>query len=99
MKVFLLGLTISLGVCGSRAISLPIFRRDAPHSTFVNMSVVSSGSEEDFNFTNKVFFYSATVFVEGEPYTVSSGIFPLDSISHLTRLLGSTGHWFIRPVG
>lgn len=74
MKGFLLGFTISLGVCGSRAISLPISRRDAPHSTFVNMTAVSVESDENFNFTNKVFFYSATVIVEGVPYTVSSGI-------------------------
>lgn len=68
----LLGLTISLGVCSSHAITLPFSRRDAAHhSTSVNFTATSLGRSQDFDFISEGgSFYAATVFVMGQPYTV-----------------------------
>ncbi|KAJ3554113.1 hypothetical protein NM688_g3271 [Phlebia brevispora] len=70
MHYLLLGLTVSLGICSSHAVSLPFTRRDAPHSTSVNITAIEQSTSDPFHFLNRVAYYAATVYIQGQPYVV-----------------------------
>ena len=77
----LLSFAFSLGVQGTKGISLPFTRRAAtPHSTSLNVSAVGGGADP-FGFVNKVDLYAATIFVQGQPFVVSAaGLAKMDRL-------------------
>ena len=68
----LLGALASLSVLPALALNLPITRRapQAAHSTSVNVSAISQGTPDPFDFVQKPGMYGATIEVQGEPFVV-----------------------------